>query len=239
MKPFRIMAIVGTMMLGACGGPSEVRYKVIVEVDDNGSARSGASVWSFELGKPTVALASPYDARFKGEAVQVNLGGQRTLFALIRDEENDPGTVQMWPESLFEYLGSGTGDRVANLRKIAAHVGAERVLPRWRPAISSSRAPTVQYPMLVRFGDMSDPASVEQVDPRALDKAFGPGVSLKGIKVQITEEPVTVGIKDRLPWLEAIGRSRSTLIPNPPRRLADARPIQLVSPSAFSTELYK
>ena len=64
-------------------------------------------------------------------------------------------------------------------------------------------------------------------------------MKLTRISVAITDEPVTYGIKTRLPWLEDVGRVRATLIPNPPRRLADSVPVQLVSPSDFTTELYK
>jgi hypothetical protein len=227
------------LTLAGCGNSAEVRYKVTVEVDDNGTARSGASVWSFGLSKPTVALASPYDARFRGEAVEVDLGGGRALYALLIGEAAHESEGQMWPERLFGDLGSHRSDRVAMLRDIASNEGSERVLPRWEPPISSSREPINRYPLLVTFRDPRDPASLEAVDPEALHRAFGPGVTLKAIKVRITDDPVTVGIEARLKWLEPVGRERATLIPNPPRLLKDAAPVQLVGPGAFSTELYK
>jgi hypothetical protein len=225
-------------MLGACGNPAEVRYKVTVEVDDNGTHRSGWSVWSFRLSKPTVALASPYDAKFRGEAVAVDLGNQQVLFALLKDENGGLGTVQMWPEHLFKDLTRGS-ERIRNIRQIASNEGVSRELPRFRPAISDSTEPFVNYPLLVRFRALDRPDSLEAVSPDALDKAFGAGVKLKRISVQITDQPVTNAIKKRLPWLEGVGRARSTLIPKPPRRLADAAPVQLVSPGDFTTELYK
>lgn len=226
------------MVLGACSRPAEVRYKVNVEVDDNGTHRSGSSVWSFQLRKPTLALASPYDAKFKGEAVAVDLGNDNVLFALLVDEDGNSSTGKMWPERLFEDLSSGS-ERIRNIRRIASNAGLSRELPRYRPAISSSREPMVQYPMLVRFRELDRPESLEAIAPDALDQAFGAGVKLKRISVEITDEPVTVGIKKRLPWLEEVGRIRGTLIPNPPRRLKDAKPVQMVSSSEFTTELYK
>ena len=72
-----------SLMSGACSNSAEVRYKVTVEVDDRGTARSGSSVMSFKLLKPTVALVSPYNAEFKGEAVAVDLGNRQVLFALL------------------------------------------------------------------------------------------------------------------------------------------------------------
>lgn len=233
-------ALVGlAVSMSGCGKSSEVRYKVTVEIDDNGTLRSGSSVWSFTLSEPTVALATPYDGKFRGEAVEVDLGGGRALYALLVGEDNEESLVQMWPEHLFEDLSSSRSDRIRILRDVASNEGVERSLPRWGPRLSDSRAPMGQYPMLVRFRDRNDPTSLEAVDPDALDRSFGPGVSLKAIKIQITDEPVTTGIKARLNWLEPVGRERSTLIPDPPRALKDGAPIQFVSPGAFTTELYK
>jgi len=190
------------------------------------------------LSKPSVALVSPYNAEFRGESVAVDLGNRNVLFALLIDEEGNSTTGKMWPENLFKDLSSGS-ERVRNIRRIASHEKLTRELPRFFPAISDSREPMVQYPLLVRFRALDRPESLEAVSPDALDEAFGPGVKLKRIAVQITDEPVTVGIEKRLPWLQEVGRGRSTLIPDPPRRMGDAKPVQLVGPSDFTTELYK
>jgi hypothetical protein len=55
--------------------------------------------------------------------------------------------------------------------------------------------------MLVRFGDLRDPRSVEKVDPGNLAASFGPGFALRRITVQLTEDDVTTGIGKRLGWL--------------------------------------
>jgi len=65
---------------------------------------------------------------------------------------------------------------------------------------------------------------------------------LKAVTVQVVRAPVTKGQVERvLPWLEEVGRERSTLIPDPPRLSTDlTNPnIQLLDSSAFSTELFK
>jgi hypothetical protein len=61
------------------------------------------------------------------------------------------------------------------------------------------------YPQLVHFRDSRDPKSVAAVDPAHLDAAFGPGVRLKRITVQVTGDPVTRGIEGRLPKADAKG----------------------------------
>jgi hypothetical protein len=60
------------------------------------------------------------------------------------------------------------------------------------------------YPYFVRFKDMADPKSVEQVDPDNLAKSFGAGYRLKSLTVQMTGEPVTVEIEKRLGWLMSV-----------------------------------
>jgi hypothetical protein len=88
---------------------------------------------------------------------------------------------------------------------------------------------------------MADPKSVTKLGPDNLSAKFGKGVKLKRITVERTDDAVTSGIEERLGWLEKIGKTRSTLIPNPPRLLKDATNpiIQYLAPSDFSTEIYK
>jgi hypothetical protein len=61
--------------------------------------------------------------------------------------------------------------------------------------------PIERLPRLVRFRDLSDPLSVETVDPRDLATVFGPGVRLVGATVAITEGKPTRGIEKILPWV--------------------------------------
>ena len=55
--------------------------------------------------------------------------------------------------------------------------------------------------MLVAFGDEADPTSVARVGPDDLAANFGEGVTLKRITVELTNDPVTTGIEERLGWL--------------------------------------
>ena len=230
--------VMGLFVLGAaislagCGERAEVRTKVSIEVVTPQGVRAGSSVWSWTLSKAGVALASPYDGRFRGEAVAVDLPNGRTLFALVKDQE-------MLAERQFRDLKpEGPEDRVADIRAIAKQVGAQRRLG-CLPRPDENYSAIYDCPLLVTFRDIRDPKSVERVDPAALDKSFGPGVTLRRITVAVTDEPVTTGIEKRLGWLREVGRKRGSLIPNPPALLKDTTPIQLVASTDFSTELYK
>ena len=189
--------------LSGCGflGSPEVHYKVTVEVDDGAVVRSGASVWSWTLSRPTIALASAYNGEFEGEAVAIDLHDGRTLFAILRGSRGDEGAVQMIPERLFGDTGRAIGgepkqfggDRVKDLRDIASRKGERREL--------DCKVQPDLCPMFVTFRDIERPLTVTAVDPQALDKSFGPGVRLRRVLIEVTDEPVTRGIEKRLEWL--------------------------------------
>jgi hypothetical protein len=54
----------------------------------------------------------------------------------------------------------------------------------------------------VTFRDPTNSASVEIVDPNDLPATFGPNVILAGATIEVTRDPVTTVIKDRLPWID-------------------------------------
>ena len=65
------------------------------------------------------------------------------------------------------------------------------------------------YPMLVTFTDIDDPKSVQRVDPANLAASFGPGIRLKRITVEVTDDDVTTGIEKRLRWLDHLEQYRT------------------------------
>lgn len=61
-------------------------------------------------------------------------------------------------------------------------------------------------PLLVTFTNITNPTTVQRVDPDNLAATCGPGVSLKRITLEITDELVTEGkIESVLGWLKTIG----------------------------------
>jgi hypothetical protein len=65
---------------------------------------------------------------------------------------------------------------------------------------ASAELPSSYYPTLVRFRDIDDAASVEEVDPSDLASSLGPGTHLVRMLVKITDEPVTSGIGKHFKW---------------------------------------
>jgi hypothetical protein len=206
---------------------------MVVEIDTPQGLRTGSAVreirYSKPSGPPSIGESRP-QWRIKGQAVAVDLPGGRTLFALLTNARNDPEYAARLP---YDHMGWLSDEGMSR--------GPVELWPKipFKPHHNREILGPAYLPMLITFRDIDDPKSVEAVEPEALESAFGPGVRLRRITAQRTNEAVTTGIEKRLPWLEQNGLQRSTLIPNPPRLLKDATPIQLISAGDFSTELFR
>jgi hypothetical protein len=71
---------------------------------------------------------------------------------------------------------------------------------RMKAEFGTREIPRDDYPMLVTFGDIDDPTSVQRVDPENLAATFGAGVRLKRITLTITDDPLTEKIEGVLGW---------------------------------------
>lgn len=215
---------------GACAEmfPETYRFRLTVEIDTPEGLRRGSSVYEVWASKKTALL--PEEAKrtwgVRGEAVAIDLPGGRTVFALLKTGALHGDLAGLSMTALDPAFRNDVVDSVA---RIASGHGVKQ--------FAEVRA--VDYPMLVTFRDLGDPTTIGHVDPSNVAAMLGAGCRLNRISVQLTDDQVTTGIRARLGWLMSVGRKRATLLPNPPRLLKDALPIQLVSPSDFDTELYK
>ena len=201
--------------------------KLTVTVETPAGEVSGSSVTGMKVvSKPrTLPDAGAVEAKLTGEAVVVEVLPGRYLFALLE---------MGWAEAVYADARTGTGKE--GFEDFMRHIVAQK----GKPAMP---LPEGALPRLVTFGDISDPTSIALVDPDDLAASFGPGVRLKSVTLEITDEPVTARLAERvLPWLEAVGRERSSVKGKPKHGLVSEQPdpeIYLVAPSDFSTELYK
>ncbi|MBD9372358.1 hypothetical protein IB238_06935 [Rhizobium sp. ARZ01] len=162
---------------------------------------------------------------FRGEAIVVEVAPGRYLFATLEGYGWETAWKIFMPahrpksrEEAGEYYSTLQNTRRTRILKDA------------------------DYPLLVTFDDIGDPASLKRVNPNDLVASFGEGYQLKSIELTITDEPVTKGsIEKILLWLAEVGRERGSLIPNLPRRRSAASDpsIQYLGPLEFSTELYR
>jgi hypothetical protein len=190
------------LAISACASDDtapDYRYRLTVEVDTPEGLKTGSSV--IEVKQRLVRAGSnpaniAVERRVRGEAVAVDLPGGRTLFALLRSDNNVEWASYVM-QTLAPHIDSETfAQQLDNMLLLEG----EMVLPRTFPPVGHLEERSA-YPMLVTFRDLDDPTSVEEVDPDDLAVTFGEGVSLERITVQITDDPVTTGIEKRLDWL--------------------------------------
>lgn len=191
------------LTLSACGGADDgapdYRYRLTVEVETPEGLRTGSSVIEVKQSLTRAAGSPAHSAvqrRARGEAVAVELPGGRALFALLRSEGNADWAKDVMQRAAPTVRGETFEEKLDNMLLIKG----EKVLPRRWPPVAGGRRFSA-YPSFATFGDMSDPTSVTLVDPDNLSATFGEGVALKRVTVQITNDPVTTGIKERLSWL--------------------------------------
>ncbi|MDR4488341.1 MAG: hypothetical protein R3B83_12580 [Nitrospirales bacterium] len=161
--------------------------KMTVEVEVEGQPYSGSSVVEMSVfGHPNMPLVhGNRDLEMQGEAVMVELPDNQYLFALLTYNAFLASKVfQDRMDGALSESGERWAKIISNLRE------TREINPK-------------DYPLLVIFPDINDPKTVQKVDPDNLAATFGQGVILKGITLEITDEPVTEGkIEQVLGWLD-------------------------------------
>ncbi len=185
------------------------RYKMTVEIETPEGIKAGSAVREIRNSSPLVRLPDVGNAAgVRGEAVVVDLGERGVLFALI-SHHSDNEFYNAFPVP-GNRIGNG-GSSPDGIKYYASlPIGTKGVLkPEYFPG----------YPKLVTFTDMDDPKSVTLaqtwtrndkglygLQEDRMEELFGQGVKLKGITLEITDEPVTWGhVKIFLGERHAIG----------------------------------
>ena len=212
MKRFLIVALA---LSAAAYGLYKLNYpayawhqKLTLAVDTPDGVRTGASVTEVEViltptGWPT---ATQLKVNRRGEAVVVDLGGSRFLFALLR------GSGEGFARRVFrDQLADAPADRAGG----RTYGTKARALSKLR---ATAPVPFDALPMLVTFGDIDDPTTVAPVDPDNLAASLGAGFALRDVTLEITDAPVTEGVVEGvLGWLDKLdggmldGRRNSTI----------------------------
>jgi len=211
------------LALAGCGNSYEWNQKVTVVVETPQGERAGSSVQSVsyrKLGQSVPLEGNSSSWQVEGEAVVVELPAGRYLFALLKGETTYGDVHHVLPSVVYPTTGPRTHEALS-----------------WAAGQSAGTALPVEgrnRPLLVTFTNINDPASVRRVDPDDLAASFGPGYALKAITLEISKDPVTVGVVESvLSWFHNVER----LIPSEriPRLAKDAQPIHGVGKLDFVT----
>jgi hypothetical protein len=190
------------LLSGCIGEKHTFRYRLTLSVNVDGTVHTGSSVIE-DTFIDQVALAGlaggiPWATRLRGEAVAVDLGARGILFCVLA---RDPARSTSREAELLPILVFGNyfsdGFPSTSSRRFASQISE---ILRYRPKRAID---PIFLPMLVRFRDVDNPASVERVDPENLAARFGDGVELAAAMMEITDEPVTTGIESVLRWLKS------------------------------------
>ena len=169
--------------------PHTYRYRMTVEVETPQGLKTGSAVREVKwFPQPRIMTGNTFTFKQRGEAVAVDLPNGQTLFALL--DVNGYETV---------LAGFGPAP-TSELRPLLDRANADRKLYIYPPR-NALRPLYLDLPRFVRFRDTNDPKSVELVDPSSFETSFGPGYRIGRITVQITDEPVSFSILERLSWL--------------------------------------
>jgi hypothetical protein len=192
-----VLAGGAALALGGCGSPGKAsyRFRMTVEVETPQGIKSGSSVMEVRLARGmAIGDQSGVSSGVFGEAVVVDLP-DGPLFVLLQMPDAGAPLQDVVPHALLGRRSSGPDEVMADTAKLGSawFSSYKAELPRTRD--NGSQASNNNWPMMVRFGDLNDPKSVEKVDPES--------AGVKRIIVETTRDDVTVGIEKRISWIIA------------------------------------
>jgi hypothetical protein len=175
-----------------------VRYRLTVEVQDGDQIKTGSSVIEalYDI-QPAWSWSGPGNTtRVIGYAPTVDLGDKGLLFLTFANATRSPqeiiernnfvfcaaNDVYCLPFEAYGERGTGVAthfyDRKAPLEALIRKSGPRDV-------------PFAALTKLSRFRNDDDPRLLVHVSPYNLAATFGPGVELKRVVLQLTDDPIT------------------------------------------------
>ena len=197
------------MALTGCSGDDrfpDYHYKMTIYVDTPQGEKAFSSVRAVKQEQESsIQSSSGYKIKttIEGQAVILDLPGDKTVYALISEGAQtvypafSPYVPEPGKDPRFDTGASNpTGylDDLAAQSQAMVKLKGPRDLPRFAPLTPSGpqdAKPTVLWPTFVTFDDPNDPKTGRVLSP---DEA-----GVKRITMEISDEPVTMGIERRLP----------------------------------------
>jgi hypothetical protein len=182
------------------------KYRLTVEVETPAGIKSAGSVLAVT---PDRGYSNRGKTRTSGDAVFVDLGGGKNLVALLAHLDKTIDLDGINYVALRAY-GEAGGQRVSfsQMSRMTGIVPVTGAL----------------VPVLVTFANPADPATMRTVAADNLEASLGPGFRLHRITAEVVPngfwpvdfggplgEPVTRGIRAKLPWLDSEGAAAAAL----------------------------
>jgi hypothetical protein len=192
--------------IAGCSGGNNWKQKLTVTVQTPHGLVSGSSVsevsYTFreDWGGFFLGDKSMYSGQLRGEAVVVDLGSGRYVFAL-RDERQLGLAYEV-----FYPRGTAPKELRTSDPMLYSHFGQANKTHANEIELSRKSAVLAPelYPVLITFGNINDPSSVRLVNPRNLAALFGTGFGLNSIELAIVDSTArTEKIVGVLPWINS------------------------------------
>lgn len=217
-----LLIVVGSGFAFAMSDKTETytwRYKTTIIVDTPEGEKSGSAVreMTFAMSPCPQCLSDNYRAKIstRGEAVVIDLGKRGIAFALMNWDSY---------RAIFDLFPGPPGATMAGVKYYSSLKNAKASLN--QPPFTTY--PSTQYPTMVTFKDMKDPKTVDFVyksesvsvpNQMALDykitdnfeTAFGKGVRIKNVTIEMTDEDVTWRVGSYLDWLQKLEQTQERL----------------------------
>lgn len=195
LEPSRLLrfAVVLAMALVLSGCAKSYRYKLTIAVNTPEGIKRGSSVGEVSFWSVWIP-ASGIAHQLHGQALYLDLGpGKRPLIALVTNRlrsyygwTHDAGPNPELMSSLYGIAPSH--DLMETVVRITRQRGPHKITPD-------------QAPDLVTFDDVNDPRSVIQINPDDLQATLGPNITWNETTLEVTDDPVSEGIEQKLPWM--------------------------------------
>lgn len=171
------------------------KYRLTVEVETPAGVKSASGIMAVH---PDRSYSRGGKTSTRGDAVFVDLGGGKNLVALLAHIDKSLEFEDVNYVALRAYKAAGQN---VSFNQMSRMTGAVPVTGE-------------VIPVLVSFADPADPASARLVPPNEVEATLGKGYRLRAISAEVVPngvwpldfggslgDPVTRGIKARLPWL--------------------------------------
>ena len=178
-------------------------FRVNVTVDDDGSERSGSSVWRLATRRSLFNFTGLTNFQFEAEAIPVRLHDGSWLFFLPQDETGNWGDI--WIQDTLSDQGfTDSEDNVVNLLALSKRLGAHTEINCVPVDLHVRNHPGLPYcPIVLRSDNPSNSKSFKVVK-LGRKSHHGSGVTIKSFSVTVVTKQPTNNLYALLPWLHRL-----------------------------------
>lgn len=185
------LALSGVGLAGCSLLDKKYRYRLFLEVEVDGQRYLG---WGVREAATQKLMAWPDQGVLttlvtRGEAFWIDIPGKPTLFVILQGYDG------------VEFHEWGPDGHLTRMTSKPSERGFGRTVE--TIAVQEAHLPADKLPALVYFRDIAQSGSGDFLNPLDLASIYGAGARIVSATVSRTREPLTRGIKKKLPWFES------------------------------------